>query len=409
MLTPNDFFPPFSPGEYERRRRVIRESMRERGLDCLVVYGAHHWAGTDSGQVNAVYLANYAAIPHGYVILPLDAEPTLFLSFGGHLTNAREISAVEDVRVGGFDLVPAVAARLEELGLGSGRIGIVGPLPSWWTNTIPVEHHAYLTGRFPGARFETVSDWYEGFRLAKSDEEIERMRRAAALTDQAQEAVIRAARVGVRHSDLRRLVEEVVGQAGGRYPFSHVGSTSMANPDRVYPDFYPTHRTIAAGDVVMTEVAAGYGLYFGKLWATWFMGEPTDEYRRLFELAVSVYDRVVDELRPGMTARDVDRWLDPFREAGCTNGLALVSGWSSYNHAPNVGRIDEPVQVAPDGPDEAPPVFEPGQTLTVNAYPILRGTHVGIWVGTTCVLTDHGLDRLHAYPVTTLRVLPTTG
>jgi len=32
MLTPNDHFPPFSAKEYERRRKTIRASMKERGL-----------------------------------------------------------------------------------------------------------------------------------------------------------------------------------------------------------------------------------------------------------------------------------------------------------------------------------------------------------------------------------------
>ena len=87
MLTPNDYFPPFSEQEYANRRRTIRASMKEKGLDCLVIYGAYHWGGTDTGQVNAVYLSNYTAIPHSYVVLPLTEDPTLFISFAYHITN----------------------------------------------------------------------------------------------------------------------------------------------------------------------------------------------------------------------------------------------------------------------------------------------------------------------------------
>ena len=405
MLTPNDFFPPFSPAEYRHRWATIQMGMRDRGLDALVVYGAHHWAGTDSGQVNAVYVANYAAIPHGYVVVPRDGEPTLFLTFANHVPNARDIAATEDVRIGGFDMIPAVAARLGELGASSGRIGIVGPLPSWWTNTIPVEHHAQLAAALPDATFEPVTDWFEGFRLLKSEEEIARMRQAGALTDAGHDAVIAATRPGIRHADLRTVIEGVASRAGGRYPFAHVASMSMAAPDRFYPDFYPTHKTVEAGHVVMTEIALGYGLYFGKLWGTYFVGEPTSEYRRLFDLAVDVHDRVIDELRPGMTGRDVDRWLEPFRAAGCRNATALVGGWSTYNHAPSVGLVDPPSRSAPpSSPDFR---FEPGQCLTIVAFPVIRDTNAGLWIGSTCVLTDAGLERLHAYPVTDLRILPT--
>jgi hypothetical protein len=40
-MVDNDWLPPFSTAEYERRFAVVREGMRERGLDALVVYGAY--------------------------------------------------------------------------------------------------------------------------------------------------------------------------------------------------------------------------------------------------------------------------------------------------------------------------------------------------------------------------------
>ena len=57
MLASNHYFPPFSPEEYQRRYRVLREAMKEAGLDCLLVYGAISLAGNDTGQINAQYLS----------------------------------------------------------------------------------------------------------------------------------------------------------------------------------------------------------------------------------------------------------------------------------------------------------------------------------------------------------------
>ena len=405
MLMPNDYFPPFSEKEYERRRQTIRASMNEKGLDCLIIYGAYHWGGTDTGQVNTVYLSNYAPIPQSYVVLPLKDDPTLFICFGNHIVNAKDCAAFEDVRIGGFDLVPAVGGRLKELNLEKGNIGVVGPLPTWWNQTIPMEHYSYFTKMFPKANFQTVTEWYENFRLIKSDEEINRMEKAGALTDLAHEELFWATRVGSRHSDLRLVVDGVAGRLGGRYPFSHVGSTSMANPDRYYPDFYPTHRTINAGDVVMTEIALGYGLYFGKIWGTYFIGEPTREYQKLLEVAISVHDKVISEIKPGMVGRDVRKWLEPFKEAGYTNGTTLVSGWSTYNHPPNVGVLEDSPSARIVKSSDLDFVFKPGQCVTIIAFPIIPGTKKGLWIGTTCVFTKDGLKKLHAYPVNQLRVI----
>ena len=406
MLVPNDYFPPFSEQEYANRRRTIRASMKEKKLDCLIIYGAYHWGGTDTGQVNAIYLSNYTPIPHSYVVLPLTEEPTLFVSFASHITNAKDCAAIEDVRVGGFDLITAVGARLRELKLDKGRVGIVGPLPSWWTITLPYEHRIHLDAAFPDATFEVVTDWFEDFRLAKSEEEIARMERAGALCDIAHEEVVLASKVGVRHSDLRGIMDGVANRFGGRYPFSHIGSASMANPDRCYPDFFPTHQALAAGDVVMTEVALGYGLYFGKIWGTYFMGEPTSEYRKLFETAVAVHDKAIAEIKPGMTGRDVNKWVEPFREAGYVTGLPLLSGWSTYNHRPHAGAVEDGKAPSRLTARDLEWVYQPGQCVTIVAYPIIPGTKKGLWVGTTCVFTKEGLKKLHAYPVSRLRIVP---
>ena len=405
MPTENDYFPVFSKQEYERRYSMVRVAMAEKGLDCLIIYGAYHWGGTDTGQANAVYLSNYAPVVHSYVVVPLKEEPTLVLSFALHIPNARDCSVIRDIRGGGFDLVPAVAERIEELGLQKGRIGIVGPLPSWWTSTIPVEHHRFLTGTFPEARFETVTKWYEYLRIVKSDEEVRLMEKAGILTDLAHEEVFLATRPGVRHTDLRQIIEGVAGRFGGKYPFSHVGSTSMKNPERYYPDFYPTHRTIHAGDVVMTEISLGYGLYFGKIWGTYFVGRPTREYRELFRLAAGVHDQAIREIKPGMKGSDVDTWLAPIQEAGYVNAVPLVMGWSAYNHAPHAGALKGAPAEAMVKPSDLEFVFKPGHTVCIVAFPVTPDLKKGLWVGTTCVFTKKGLKRLHAYPVSKLRVV----
>ncbi len=404
MPAENDFFPGFSAAEFEHRRRIIRASMREKGLDCLIIYGAYSYAGTDTGSVNVVYLANYAAINHSYVVFPVADDPTLIIGNTNHLPNARDISVIADVRSGGQDLVSGLVQRLQELGIEKGNIGVVGPLPTWWTNTIPVEHHEVIRQAFPAARFKVVTPWYENFRLIKSNEEIALMEKAGALTDEAYEELLHATRPGVRHTDLRRLIESVAGRAGGKFPFAHVSSTPMANPQQIYPDFYPTHRTVQAGDVVMTELALGYGLYFGKVWGTFFVGEPTSEYRKLFEMAVTVHDEAIEAVKPGMTGSDVNRWLEQYRAEGyvAANSAPLVNGWSTYNHAPHFGAITPPSQRA--YPTDHEFVLQPGHCAGIRSYPISTDQRKAVWIGTACVMTQNGLRKLHACPVNELRV-----
>ncbi len=149
-MVDNAWLPPFSKAEYERRFALVRRGMAEQGLDALVVYGAHSFAGRDLGQINAVYLANYAAFIHTYVVVPLHDEPTMFIPIAPHLANAKDLSCLTDIRSAGTRCEIGVADRLRELGLERAAIGVVGPLnPSWWDMSLPVEAWNHLTQAFP--------------------------------------------------------------------------------------------------------------------------------------------------------------------------------------------------------------------------------------------------------------------
>ncbi|MCP4750076.1 MAG: aminopeptidase P family protein [Proteobacteria bacterium] len=402
MLAPNPYFPPFSRKEFNRRYRVLRAEMKKKDLDCLVVWGAIPLGGNDTGQINAQYLSNFAAVGNSYVVLPKKEDPTLHLSLEFHIPNARDIGAIDDVRAG-FRVELHVADRLKEIEIRKGgRVGIVGAsFHHMMPCTLPYEHYTHLLETFPGVEFENVSEWYEGIRAIKSEEEIRLIERAATISDICHEAVVHATRPGVSHADVRRVAEEVSFVHKANYCMLHMSSFSMENQTFIYPDFWPTDKTFKAGDLVMTEVPIGYGMYYTKIMGTYFVGEPTKEYRDMFELAAKVHDSVIENLKPGMTGGDVDQFALPIKEAGYTSA-GLVSGWSNYNSLPFVGQTE------PDFPQAQTRnhldfEFKPGFCAQVMAYPISPEFHA-LWIGSTSVMTPDGLRRLNAYPVNEIRV-----
>ncbi|HRS20651.1 MAG TPA: aminopeptidase P family N-terminal domain-containing protein, partial [Clostridia bacterium] len=262
MLASNHYFPPFSPEEYQRRYRVLREAMKEAGLDCLLVYGAISLAGNDTGQINAQYLTNFAGIGHTYVVFPLEEHPTLHINVPLHAQNARDISPIQDVR-GGMQIEISVCERLKELGLDKGSVGIVGPGVTYFMPcTIPYEHYTRLLNDFPQAQFQNVSEWYESIRSIKSDEEIALVEKAAELNDLCHEEMFRATRPGMSHADMRRVIEQVAFMHKGNHCMMHLSSWPMSNQTWPYPDFWPTDRTVEAGHMVMSEMPVGYGMYY---------------------------------------------------------------------------------------------------------------------------------------------------
>lgn len=406
MVVENDFFIPFSEKEYERRHRMLREAMKREGLDCLLIYGAHHFGGTDLGQINTRYLASYVAYLHCYVVFPLDGEPTLVLSMPNHLDNAKDLSVIRDVRAPALDPEIGVGQRMKELGLEKGTIGVVGPTGTWFNFTIPVEHYTYLTKMFPNAHFRTMTAWYEALRLVKSEEEVQVMEKAAKMTNLVYETIILATKPGIKYSELSKIAEATAARLGGTTPFpGHIGSTSTKNPKRAYPEFYPTHNPVNAGDLVQTETCVGVSGYFTKIWGSFFLGEPSKEYRDLFELASSVRQTAIKELKPEMTGRDAKKFVQPVKAAGYTTYFPLVLGWSTLNQPPNAGALDGSPGASREKPSDLEFVFKPGHCVDILAW-ITSPSNVnkGLWVGGTCVFTKDGLTDLSP-TVNTLRIV----
>src|SRR5919109_5532122 len=116
----------FSGAELARRYGLTRDLMREHELSALVVFGN---SGVNrANMANPFWLSNHLDLHHCYLVVPLDEdeETALYTGLTNHVPNARETSDVPLIEWGGYDPAATVAARLRELGLARGRVGLVG-------------------------------------------------------------------------------------------------------------------------------------------------------------------------------------------------------------------------------------------------------------------------------------------
>lgn len=398
MKCQNNFWPWFSKEEYAARYERIRTAMRAKSLDGLIVYGIGGYLGTDPGQPNVVYIASFAGFVQTYVVFPLEGEPTVFTTWGNHLKNVKQTTHLKDVRAGGMAQTPLrVADRLKELGLDEKRIGIVGAM-HWADINLPHDHHIAITRALPKADFEIVTEWFERLRLVKSDEEMAYMRRAAAMTDAAYDLMVRATRPGVRPCDLYNIVLRAAHDMDGKIPFGHVGRTPMSNPDMIYAHQLALTTPIQMGDVIMTEIAVGWGGYFGKIWGTYFVGEPTPQYAAMFRLGQKTHADLHSAIKPGIKGSDLARpCIDAIRKGGYTPKTCIF-GWSNYNSPPDIRASGDTVT----DPDF---VFERNHCVNVVAWPVNEAETAGIWIGDTSVVSDSGIENLHRYPLAEICVV----
>ncbi|MFQ5859321.1 MAG: M24 family metallopeptidase [Anaerolineae bacterium] len=385
-------YPRFSDGEYQRRYQAVRERMAEQGFDALIVWGQVGIGGT--WQRNIHYLSNYADTHYnGYLIFPMEGDPTLFIAIYPHVRQARMMAVVDDVRWMTWEPAQAIVGRIKELGLEGGNIGIVGvtglynePL------SVPLNHYRSFRAELPRATFRDATAIVEEVRLIKSAEEIAAMEKAAAYTDMGMASLVDHIRAGASDIELWASIPCGYLQEGGEYQFQLLGSTSMFESSMPYPWKYPARHRIEQGDIVVTEISAGYNWYGGQLIRPVAVGEPPDHYKRLFDVAYSAYKRIQEAVVPGATEKDILEAAAVISDAGMKIHAPTVHGWSIGIHEPFVGIPGSeawPVK---------PVTFQEGMTIMIEPNPVAADEESGIFFGSVHVIEQDGARCLQNYP-----------
>lgn len=374
----------------ERRHALARGLMAKHGLDALVLFGN---SGVNRhNNVNPFWLSQYLDMHHCYVVLPRDGDATLFVGLVNHVPNAREVTDIPDVAWGGYDAGETVAAKLRELG--ARAVGLVGVNATWGIG-MPYAHFERLR------EFETtdVTREYGALRLVKSDEEIERLRGAAALSDLAILTLQREAKPGRTEQELVAIVEDGYRRQGGQVRITFLRSMPMDEPNGCLPSQNPTTRAIAKGDVILTEFSASLDGYSGQVHRPVFVqAEPTDEWQRLFDVAKEAYARIASGMRAGSTEGDAIRNASVIGRRGYGIYDDLIHAYGTDYTPPLVDRSCVAYWMA--GSADPPPgrTIERNMAIVIQPNPITPDERMGIQLGALTVVRDDGAECLHDIP-----------
>jgi Xaa-Pro aminopeptidase len=371
-------YPVFSDAEFAHRFAAVRSKMDERAIEALLLYGAGR-----SAEIR--YLSNWPGTREAFLLFPREGEPTLLVQLYNHVPNARRTAITQDVRWAGARSVETVIASLREMGLGGGRLGLVGP----WT----WREADALRGAFPHAELADASDLLRDLRTIKSEEELAMLRTAAGFTDLAMRALEREVRAGMREHELATIVEASYGREGGTHGIHFMATTPMRDPRIGVPSQLQSSRIIEKGDVLITEISAEHWGYAGQLHRAYAIGEePTDAYRGLHDVAVEAYERIRDALRDGATVGKVLDAAEVLHERGYTIYDDLLHGASQLPPIIQTRRTKR----APWREDFT---FRQDMVVVVQPNVVKDDERMGLQVGETLRITRTGVERLHDYPL----------
>ncbi len=196
---------PISTAELERRWAETRKAMQKQGIDCLVMQNSNQYLGG--------YVRWFTDVPakEGYpvtVIFPVDDEMTMITSGGAPLPPGPPEWAVRGVkeRIGRpyfrtlnyTDTLDgeAVISRLKARG--AKRVGIVAK------GSMSAPTYEYMQQNRGQMELVEVSDLMDPIKAVKSPEELELIKKAAAIQDAAMAAIPAIVRPGKKEYEILR-------------------------------------------------------------------------------------------------------------------------------------------------------------------------------------------------------------
>ena len=393
------YYDRFPATEVDRRFGAVRSMLDEAGLEALVV------PGDANSPLNVAYLTNYSPAAETYLLVFADpAEPTLLLvGVGNHLQYVRELAEADEVDVLYPDRTGSMRRRLDAVGVGDAGLGVVGRRPQ--NGLFPYMPPAHAAGL--GRELVDVTADFTEIVAVKSGPELERVRRAAELTDHGMGVLVEAVGPGVTEVEVRDALDRAYLETDGRRGTTFITSATMegAEPGEALTWHRPSGRPIAEGDVVGTEFGAVHRGYRSQIHRALTVGSaPTELYRDIWAVAEETYESMLEAIRPGRTAADVHDAMAPLTESDFKMYDVMLHGYGSGIVPPLIGTERSEYWPGGEDPITASWTFSPGEVLAVQPNVVTEDERAGMQLGTTVVVRDGPPELLHDHPVAFERI-----
>jgi Xaa-Pro aminopeptidase len=290
--------PQLSIEERDRRYKIVRAQMAQRGIDCLLLpANTGRW---EQMQADSRYISSIGGFgTEVFTVFPREGDVTAYIfNRAGWWKQAQ--NWVQDVRDGRNRWGRNAVERIDELGLQKGTIGISGLAGLFRApeGIIPYTSIKAIQDAFPDAKLVNATEMMQEIRAVKSSEEVSLLERSAAIIDKTIETMVRTAEPGVSEKELYGAMVHTMLANGGELPTLFFLS---AGPGISNSSFVPTDYRIQKGDRLIDEIEAKYGGYAAQAVSPVVLGAPDDAYQRMIDISRSCFDAILGAMKPGVT------------------------------------------------------------------------------------------------------------
>jgi Xaa-Pro aminopeptidase len=240
---------------------------------------------------NVRYLTGFTG-SNGQLLLTPDGG--LLLTDGRYAEQARREVPDLPIRLYTGELAEAFAAACADLGVRRVAFEASG-----------VTYRTYARLAETGVELVPRTDDVERLRWVKDPEEVELIRAAQAIVDDAFDLVVGKLAEGMAEREVALELETAMRRSGAEGPaFPTIVAFGEGAAE---PHHRPTDRRLARGDVVKVDFGCVVGGYHSDMTRTVALGEPPPQIREVHEVVRRAQRAGVEAVRAGVTGGDADR------------------------------------------------------------------------------------------------------
>ncbi len=369
----------FSRQELRDRRDRTCAQLKQRGLHALLIFK----------QESDFYLTGYDTFGYCFfqcLCLGANGDVTL-LTRAPDLRQARHTSDIEDIRIwtdrAGANPAQDLKTILEEYGCQGKTIGIefdaYGLTAHNWRRLEP------LLQDF--CSYEDASGIVNNLRVVKSTAELDYVKTAATLADDALDAARELIAPGAWEGDILAAMHGAIFKGGGDFPGNEfiIG----AGEDALLCRYFTGRKHLRENDQITLEWAGAYRKYHAAMMRTVIVGHVSDEHRLMHKVAVEALSACEEALIPGQALGEV---FDAHARVADANGLK--------DHRLNACGYGLGTTYAPTWMDWPmlytgnPVVAQPNMVIFLHMIFVNSDSGNAMTLGHTVRVTETGCERL---------------
>jgi Xaa-Pro aminopeptidase len=200
-------------------------------------------------------------------------------------------------------------------------------------------------------------------RSRKDDEELELLREAQRITDDAFEHICDFIKAGMTEQEVRVELENYMLTHGA--DALSFESIIAAGPNGANPHARPSSYVIQEGDMIVIDFGAGYHDYHADMTRTVCVGQPSDEQRHVYDVVREANEKAAAATKAGVIGRDIhniaaqviaDAGYGDYFAHGLGHGVGV-----QIHEKPNFNRRSTDVIAAGSVITDEPGIYLPGK------------------------------------------------